>query len=204
LLLSALVMTATTPWVRSKSKMAAWSWASITLRSETTMTAENSFSLLASCRSARKCAVQAHGVGLARARRVLDQVLSSRLLRQHRGDQLPRGVELMVAGEDELLDTLLAVALGHHVAAEDLQPAVVLPDLLPQVAGAATARVGRVALGAVIAAVEGEEARRRPSSRVAMCTSLLLTAKCTNAPHGKLSSGSAGCPLGLGWRSKRY
>lgn len=42
--------------------------------------------------------------------------------------------------QDEALDALLAVALGHHVAAENLQPAVALPDLLPQVAGAVAAR----------------------------------------------------------------
>ena len=37
-----------------------------------------------------------------------------------------------------------------------------------------------------------------PSSRVIMWTSLLLTAKCTSAPLGKDSSGSAAWPLGRG------
>ncbi len=43
-----------------------------------------------------------------------------------------------------------------------------------------------------------------PSSRVVICTSLLLTAKCTSAPLGNDSSGSAAWPLGAGSRSKRY
>ena len=43
-----------------------------------------------------------------------------------------------------------------------------------------------------------------PSRRVVILTSLLLTAKWTSAPLGKVSSGSAFWPFGLGWRSKRY
>ena len=58
LLLSPLIV-ATTPVVRSKSKIASCNCESITLRSETTSTESNSFLCCASCRSARKCADQA-------------------------------------------------------------------------------------------------------------------------------------------------
>ena len=54
-----LLMVTTTPCVRSKAASASCNCPSITLRSETTMTVEKSFWSLASCRSARKCAVQA-------------------------------------------------------------------------------------------------------------------------------------------------
>ncbi len=53
-----LVMVATTPVVRSKSKIASCNWLSSTLRSDTTSTLSNTF-LSSRCRSARKCAVQA-------------------------------------------------------------------------------------------------------------------------------------------------
>ena len=76
------------------------------------------------------------GVGLARARRMLDQVLAARPFVQHGGLELARGVELVEAGEDDLLDLLLLVLLGDQVAAEDFEPAFPLPDLFPQVGGA--------------------------------------------------------------------
>jgi hypothetical protein len=53
------VITATTPCVRSKDMMASRSWSSSTVRSEITITVSKTFWSLASCRSARKCAVQA-------------------------------------------------------------------------------------------------------------------------------------------------
>jgi hypothetical protein len=55
LLLSPLI-TATTPTVRSKPKIASCNCVSITVRSDTTSTASNTLLLFASCRSARKCA----------------------------------------------------------------------------------------------------------------------------------------------------
>ena len=82
------------------------------------------------------------GVRLARAGRVLDQILAARPVRQHRGLQLARGVELVEAREDDLLDLLLLVPLGDEVAAEDLQPALPRPDLLPQVGRAMPAVSG--------------------------------------------------------------
>ena len=79
------------------------------------------------------------GVRLARAGRVLDQVLAARPFRQHGGLQLARGVELVEAREDDLLDLLLLVLLGDQIAAQDLQPALALPDLFPEVGGAVPA-----------------------------------------------------------------
>jgi hypothetical protein len=73
------------------------------------------------------------GVGLARARRVLDEVLAAGPVAQHRGLELAGHVELVEAREDEPDDLLLLVALGDEVAAEDLEPALARPDLLPQV-----------------------------------------------------------------------
>ena len=53
--------------------------------------------------------------------------------------------------------------------------------------------------------LNGRKVVAAPSRRVVIIAALLLTAKCTSAPRGKSSSGSAaGCPFGLGWRSKRY
>ena len=72
------------------------------------------------------------GVGLARTGRVLDQVLAARPILEHGGLKLAGHVELMVAGEDDLLDLLLLVALGDQVAAEDFQPAFARPDLSPR------------------------------------------------------------------------
>ena len=98
-------------------------------------------------------------IGLAAARAVLDQVFMPCPLGQHGGLQLARGIELVVAREDEARHLLLAVALGDEVAAHDLQPAVALPHLLPQVGRAVACGVGRVARTAVIALVEGQKAR---------------------------------------------
>src|SRR6266404_4180002 len=70
-------------------------------------------------------------VGLARASRVLDEKLAACPLLQHPGLQLPGGVELMIAREDDTTDLLLVVAAGHQVATYDLQPAISAPDFLP-------------------------------------------------------------------------
>ena len=43
-----------------------------------------------------------------------------------------------------------------------------------------------------------------PTRRVVICTSRLLTAKCTSAPRGNVNSGSGAWPLGFGDRSRRY
>ena len=62
----------------------------------------------------------------------------------------------------------------------------------------AAVRVQRVARAAVVALVEGQEVGvARPSSRVVMWTSLLLTAKCTSAPLGKREQRLGGLALGL-------
>ena len=69
-----------------------------------------------------------------------------------------------------LLDLLLLVALGDEVAAQDLQPAFALPDLFPQV-GRAVAACGFTGLpgAAVVALVEGQEARGRSVQPASSC-----------------------------------
>jgi hypothetical protein len=89
------------------------------------------------------------GVGLARARGVLDEVLLPGTFVEDRGDQLAGGVELVEAGEDHLGHLPLLVLLRDEVAAEQLQPAVALPDVLPQVRGGVAVGVRGVALAAV-------------------------------------------------------
>ena len=174
LLPSSPLIVATTPVVRSKSKIASCSWASITLRSEMTSTVSNTFLCSASCRSARKCAVQAIELVLPEPAECWTRYLRARPVREHGGLQLARDVELVVAREDDARDLLLLVALGDEVAAEDLEPALARPDLLPQVGGA-VARRGSTGLpgAAVVALVEGQErrvaARRAASSCALRC-----------------------------------
>ena len=52
--------------------------------------------------------------------------------------------------------------------------------------------------------MKGRNWVRGPSSRVVICTSRLLMAKCTKAPLGKESRGSGVWPAGLGLRSVLY
>ena len=96
-------------------------------------------------------------IGLARAGRVLDQVLAARPLGQRRLHQPAGGVELVIAREDDGLDLLLVVAHGDQVALDDFEPRVALPDLLPQVVSAVAGCIRRVAGAAGIAQVEGQE-----------------------------------------------
>src|SRR5690349_8411210 len=89
---------------------------------------------------------------------MLDEVLSARPVLQDSGLQRAGRVELVVAREDDPRDLLLVVPLGDEVAAEDLQPAVTLPNALPEVGGAMAAiRVDRIPLRAVVPLVEREE-----------------------------------------------
>ena len=102
------------------------------------------------------------GVGLARTRRVLDQVLAARPVVEHGPLELAGDVELMVTGEDDVLDLLLLVALGDQVAAQDFQPALPSPYLLPEIGRpVATCRVDRITRRAFVAQVEGQERRGR-------------------------------------------
>ena len=99
---SSPLMVATTPVVRSKSKSASCSCASITLRSETTSTVSNTFLFCASCRSARKCAVQAIEFVLPEPAECWIRYLPPGPSAQHGRLQLARRVELVEAGEDDL------------------------------------------------------------------------------------------------------
>ena len=77
LLLSPLIV-ATTPVVRSKSKIASCNCVSITLRSDTTSTESNSFLCSRVVQVGQEVGRPGDRVGLARARRMLDQVLAAR------------------------------------------------------------------------------------------------------------------------------
>ena len=95
------LIVATTPMVRSKPQIASCNCWSITLRSETTRRCRTASSSFASCRSARKCAVQAMEFVLPEPAecwiRYLPPAPSSRPR-----PQLPRRVQLVVAREDHL------------------------------------------------------------------------------------------------------
>ena len=101
-------------------------------------------------------------LGLAGAGGVLDQVLATRPFSQHGGLELAGDIKLVVAGEDHRLDLLFLVAAGDQIAAQNLQPAVALPHLLPEVAGAVAALgIQGIAGAAVVAPVEGQKSGGR-------------------------------------------
>ncbi|EXI77157.1 MAG: hypothetical protein AW10_03973 [Candidatus Accumulibacter appositus] len=89
---------------------------------------------------------------------MLDQVFAAGALLEHCGLNVAGDIKLMEAGEDDRLDLLFLVPLGDQVTANDFQPAFTRPHLFPKVGGAvATLRIDRVAGGAVVALVEGQE-----------------------------------------------
>ena len=103
---------------------------------------------------------------LAAARRVLNQVLLARSFFQHFGQQVTSYVKLMETGEDDLLDVFLFVTLGDQITAKDVQPAISLPNILPEVGRLVPVRVCRVAFPTVLprpvaALVEGQEVGSR-------------------------------------------
>jgi hypothetical protein len=60
------------------------------------------------------------------------------------------------------LELLLAVLLGDQIAAQNLQPTVPRPDVLPQIGGAVSALcVGWIARRTAVALIEGQKARVR-------------------------------------------
>ena len=109
------------------------------------------------------------GVALAAAGGVLDEIVVPRALPARGVHEHPHRLELMVAGEDHGLrpDSVapfvaLLVDLQVHEAGEDVEQAVALQHLFPQI-GRATGpsrRIGRVAGRAVGSLVEGQELRR--------------------------------------------
>ena len=100
-------------------------------------------------------------IRLPRPRRVLDQIAPAGAIFQHRRHQLPGRVELVETGEDPASQPLLLVLHRDQVATEDLQPAIPLPHLLPQIGGGRAVGVGRVAGAELMALVEGQEAAIR-------------------------------------------
>ena len=108
------------------------------------------------------------GVALARARRVLNEVRAAGSLGAGGRLQPANGVPLVVTGEDgrarlELRRVRRPLA-RHDVdeAAQEVEPRIPRPDLLPQVAGPVAGRVGGVALPVRVATVERQEPRLQP------------------------------------------
>ena len=130
-----LLMVATTPCVRSKPRARP-----ATARQSHCDRTRRSPSRTAFVLGVVQVGEEMRGPGdrirLSRSGRMLDQIFAARAFLPHRGDELSRRVELVIAGEDELGDLLLLVLLGDDVAAEDFQPAFPLPNLFPEIAGA--------------------------------------------------------------------
>ena len=109
------------------------------------------------------------GEALAAPRGVLDQVAMAGARRPRVRHQAADGVELLVAGKDQMAGPGLAapvVLLLHLVdeLADQVEHAVARPRLLPQVGGGVAGPRGRhrrVAGAAELALVEGQEARPR-------------------------------------------
>ena len=102
-------------------------------------------------------------VGLPRSRRVLDQILAPGTIGQHRTLDQAGSIELVIAGEDQVADLLLLVPAGDQIAPEDFEPALTLPDPLPEIGRPMTALgVHRIPGSAVVTLVEGQESRGRP------------------------------------------
>ena len=113
---------------------------------------------------AQKVSRPGDGVRLAGTGGMLDQVLVARSFFQDRGQQLTSHIQLMEAREDDRLDVLLVVTLGDQVATQDVQPAVSLPDLFPQVGGLVTVGIQRdCRRRSVVALVERQEVCLRSS-----------------------------------------
>ncbi len=109
-----------------------------------------------------------NAVALATAGGVLDEVGAARSVPPGVGLDRPHHVELVVAREDHALrpDRLavrLALALPQmHEPGQDVQQAIVLPDIFPQVGRAVAARVVRIARARAPPLVERQEGRVLP------------------------------------------
>lgn len=107
-------------------------------------------------------------VRFARACRMLDQIVPARPLCFCMGHDLSHHVKLVVPGEDHgfLTDRLGASVSGDltfldvkvHEALQDVQEAIALQHLVPQVGGFPVALHRRVARAPVVAPVERQEA----------------------------------------------
>ena len=110
-----------------------------------------------------------NGVGLARARAVLDEVVAPGAVSPHVLQQLGHHVQLVIPGEDHPLGLYRAglfvlLHLQVEVLVQNLQQAVLAKHLLPQVGGVVAVGVVGVALAAhvacaVAALVEGQKVR---------------------------------------------
>src|ERR1700693_3353738 len=90
---------------------------------------------------------------------MLDEIVLSWTARASVGFQLPNHLQLVIAGKNEGLLLLLLVPLEMHEAGEDVEPAIALPDLLPEIGGLMAVWIGRVARTVVIALVKRQKER---------------------------------------------
>jgi len=100
---------------------------------------------------------------------VLDEVVVASSVEAGVREKLEDRVPLMEAREDDR--ALPSVVLGDvDESAQDVEPVVALPDVLPQVrSGVLAAGAGRVALAVVLVAVERQERRllaREPGGEI--------------------------------------
>ena len=89
---------------------------------------------------------------------MLHEVPGTRSVGEHGRLQLACHIELMKTRKDDGLDLLLVVTLGDEVPAQDLEPAIARPHLLPEVRRAVAAcGIHWIAGGPVVALIEGQE-----------------------------------------------
>ena len=88
--------------------------------------------------------------------RVLDQVFGASAFRQNGRDNFASDHELVVARKNPARQLLLVIFDRHDVTSEDLQPAVALPDLFPQVIRG-NALFDRIARTAILPLIECQE-----------------------------------------------
>jgi hypothetical protein len=103
-----------------------------------------------------------NGKALAAAGAVLDEVTLARALGAGMGNEAAHGVDLVVAGEDELsflAPFVVRFVEGVHEVPDEVEEAVRRPYLVPEVTGGKAERVGRVAGAGAVALVKGKEAR---------------------------------------------
>ena len=108
------------------------------------------------------------GIALAASGRVLHQVVVPNALDTRICNQFPHRVELVVSGEDHgfLLDLLVTDLLFFNLKVDepgqDIEKAIALPDLFPQVMGLISAGILGIACAGAIAQIEGQEVRGFP------------------------------------------
>src|SRR5690348_616518 len=107
-------------------------------------------------------------VALAASSRMHDQVVVSRSFGLSSGFDLPHRIELMVAGENEVLPPnelaadLALVNFQVYESVQDVEETVPLQNLFPQVGSLVASWIVRIARASMIAFIERQEVRAFP------------------------------------------